>query len=167
MKFGSPVLATLMLVLAAGNALADACNTARAAKSPVRDSPGGQWLFTDDGTGIEIRPCANANAEWCAALVTLPRDADRLPPAERALLCGSLVMGDLRPTADRTQVKRLEGWIVDPLERLEGAKEPVRHAATLTLTSDAQACIEVHGPAGIVVERYALVRSIIPRTACR
>lgn len=167
MKFVSPVLATLMLVLAAGNAVANACNTVRAVKSPVRNSPGGQWLFADDGTGIEIRPCANANAEWCATLVTLPRDADQLPPAERALLCGSLVMGNLRPTADRTQIQRLEGWIVDPQERLESGNEPVHHAATLTLTSDAQACVEVKGPAGIVVGRYALMRSVVPRAACR
>lgn len=134
--------------------------------SPADAGMLGRWLFADDGTVIDIQPCPGANGDLCAVIAELPSDAADLPPDQRLLLCGSRLMGGLRPSHKAVEAKRLDGWIVDPEERL-GGKEPERHPASLMVISENQARIDVRGPLDIVVESHVLTRSIAPIAGCR
>ena len=126
----------------------------------------GQWLFASDGTGIEIHACSADSTALCATITTLPRDAAELSGDQRAVLCGSLLMGDLRRAAAKASEKRLRGWIVDPAARLHSGSPP-RHEVGVLQMSDGRVRIEVHGPLGVVVERYPLERPAAPIVNCR
>lgn len=120
----------------------------------------------DDGTVIDVRPCTETSPDLCATITKLSDSTANLQPAQQASLCGSLLMGDLCPAKSSAHSMRLDGWIVDPEERMT-TNEPERHAATLSLVSNNQARIEVRGSLGIVVESYRLSRLIVPVGTCR
>ena len=128
--------------------------------------PKGLWLFVEDGTGVEVAPCAGTPGELCGVIVQLPRDAATLPPSIQRKLCGAAILGSLKPgQAARGVVVRLDGWVIDPEALIEQA-HPQRYAASLVLLSDARARLDVRGALDIVLERHELMRAIVPAKKC-
>ena len=129
--------------------------------------PAGYWQFVDDSTGVEIAACADPKVGLCGRIVHLPKAASALPPAQQQQLCNLVMIGALKASAPkgRGELQRFDGWVIDPEERLKTAV-PKRHAGSLVLTSEVGARLEVQGSLGIVVERHALMRTIVPGSRC-
>ena len=128
--------------------------------------PRGLWLFVEDGTGVEVAPCAGTPGELCGVIVQLPRDAAALPVSSQSKLCGAVLMGSLKPgQAVRGEVVRLDGWVIDPEALFEQA-HPQRYAASLVLLSDVRARLDVRGAFDVVLESHELVRAIAPAKKC-
>jgi hypothetical protein len=128
--------------------------------------PTGRWQFVDDGSSVEIAPCTLAADGLCGALVRLPKRAAPVTPAERKQLCGMTMIGSLKAgTPKPGEQARLLGWVIDP-EDLARTNQPKRHAASLVLTSNVSARLDVHGPLNVVLESHRLMRPIAPGPAC-
>jgi len=125
----------------------------------------GQWLFTDDGTVIQVEACREARDGLCAVIVKLPQTAASLPTEDKKKLCDAVLIGSLQPhQAAKGAPTRFDGWIVDP-EELITAAQPEHHPVTFTLHSDSRARIEVR-TMGIVVETYVLLRQFVSARKC-
>ncbi len=128
--------------------------------------PTGRWLFVDDGSGVEIKPCPIAADGLCGTLVQLPKSAASLTPAQRRQLCGVTIIGALKiGTPKLSEQIRLEGWVIDP-EDLSKTEHPKPYAASLVVTSNVSAKLEVRGPFNIVLESYRLIRPVVPAMVC-
>jgi hypothetical protein len=136
---------------------------AAAATAP---EPTGRWLFVDDGSGIEIAACPAATDGLCGTLVQLPRSAAPITGAERKQLCGLTMLGSLKVgDPKRNELLRLDGWVLDP-ETLRRTDQPKRYAASLIITSEVSARLDVRGPLNIVLESHRLMRPVAPVAAC-
>jgi hypothetical protein len=127
--------------------------------------PKGRWLFVDDGSGVEIAPCAIAADGLCGTLVQLPKSVTTITPAERKQLCGLTLLGALKVgKPKKSELLRLEGWVVDPEDPQTDPRK--RYDVSLIMTSDVSARLEVRGPLGIVLESHRLMRPVVSATAC-
>jgi hypothetical protein len=142
-------------------------SVALVATAQVPVEPTGRWQFVDDNTGIDIAHCADPATGLCARIVRLPKTASGLTEREQRLLCGSLLLGDLKPATNpgRGELVRFQGWVVDPEESLKSAT-PKRYSARWVLTSPVQARLDVQGPLGIVLESHALMRAVASGSEC-
>jgi hypothetical protein len=128
--------------------------------------PTGRWLFVDDGSGVEIRPCPIAADGLCGTLVQLPKSAASLTLAQRKQLCGITIIGALKiGTSKQGEKIRLEGWVIDP-EDLSKTEHPKRYATSLVVTSNVSAKLDVRGPFNFVLESYRLIRPVVPAKVC-
>lgn len=128
--------------------------------------PTGQWLFVDDGSGVEIAPCPAAADGLCGTLVKLPKTAASIPPTERKRLCGLTMIGALKASMPKAgDQMRLDGWIIDP-EELARTDQPKRYVTSLVLTSAVNARLDVRGPFSIVLESHRLMRPVAPAVVC-
>jgi hypothetical protein len=128
--------------------------------------PTGRWLFVDDGSGVEIKPCPIAASGLRGTLVQLPKSAASLTLAQRKQLCGVTIIGALKIGTPKLDEKiRLEGWVIDP-EDLSKTEHPKRYPTSLIVTSNVSAKLEVRGPFNIVLESYRLIRPVVPGTVC-
>jgi hypothetical protein len=160
MRRTTPFIALASLVAATATATPSATPSATAAE------PKGRWLFVDDGSGVEIAPCATAVDGLCGMLVQLPKSAAALSPAQRKQLCGVAMIGALKTATPKAgEQARLEGWVIDP-EDLARTDRPKRYAASLVLTSEVSARLDVHGPFNIVLESHRLLRPVAAAAAC-
>jgi hypothetical protein len=127
--------------------------------------PKGRWLFVDDGSVVEIAPCPITADGLCGTLVQLPKRAAPISALERKRLCGLTMLGALevgKPKKD--ELLRLEGWVVDPED--PQTDPPKRYGASVIMTSDVSARLDVRGPLGIVLESHRLMRPVASATAC-
>ena len=126
----------------------------------------GQWMFVEDGTVIELSPCAAKPDRLCAAIVQVPPQGEKTP--HTSLLCRLPLLGDLQLDKPSAQgVSAYRGWIIDPEEYGAVGRTPERYDAILTLKSATQAQIEVRAAAGLYTEHYELARVTTPVKPCR
>jgi hypothetical protein len=134
---------------------------------PAFAEPRGHWQFTEDGTGIELRSCSTGAAKLCGVIARLPKSAKALPPAERRAVCGVAMLGDLQPArAKDGELARLDGW-VDDIESMTPEGKARRYAASLVVLSENRARLDVRVAFGIVIDRFQLVRALMPITDCK
>lgn len=137
------------------------------AAAAMAPEPTGRWLFVDDSSGIEIAACAAATDGLCGTLVQLPKSAAPITGAEREQLCGLTMLGSLKVgEARKNELLRLDGWVINP-EDLGRTDQPKRYAASLIITSEVSARLDVRGPLNIVLESHRLMRPVAPIAACK
>jgi uncharacterized protein (DUF2147 family) len=86
-----------------------------ACAAPAAPGPlSGHWRFDDDGTVIEFKACGEATCGYV-------RQPNGNSASENALLCGSMLLGGMKPDADTGHHR---GWAADPADLK-------RYAATL------------------------------------
>jgi hypothetical protein len=126
----------------------------------------GHWMFVDDGSGVEIKPCPIAGEGLCGVLSQLPKSAAALTPTQRKQLCGVVMIGALKIGKPKAgEQMRLEGWVIDP-EDLVKAEQPKRYATSFIMTSNSNARLDVRGPFNIVLESYRLTRPVAQAAVC-
>lgn len=137
-------------------------NTATASNNQIE----GQWRFVEDGTVVELSPCAAKPDRRCAAIVHVPSLGGK--PPHVSLLCHLPLLGDLQPDNQSGQgVSAYRGWIIDPEEHGAPGKTPERYDAILTLKSATRAQIDVRAADGLYTEHHELVRVNTPVKPCR
>lgn len=129
--------------------------------------PRGHWVLADDGTGIEVRACDTSVTSLCGVITRLPKSAAALPTEDRKTLCGSVLIGDLRPAkAGEDELARLEGW-VDNMESTSAPGKALRYPASFVVLSAARARLEIRGTFGIVIDRFPMLRPLTPVNNCK
>ncbi len=134
---------------------------------PAFAEPRGHWQFTEDGKGIELRPCSTGTATLCVVITRLPSSAKTLPPAERRAVCGAAMLADLQPArAKDGELTRLDGW-ADDIESITPESKATRYPASVVVLAENRARLDLRGTFGIVIDRIQLVRVLTPITDCK
>jgi hypothetical protein len=77
------------------------------------------------------------------------------------------MLGDLQPArAKDGELARLDGW-VDDIESMTPEGKARRYAASLVVLSENRARLDVRVAFGIVIDRFQLVRALMPITDCK
>jgi hypothetical protein len=128
--------------------------------------PIGQWIFVDDGTGVDIKPCPVSGDGLCGVLFRLPKSATALDPTQRKQLCNITLIGGLKAgTPKQGEQMRWDGWVIDP-EELAKTEQPKHYSSSLILTSKTSARLDVRGLFNLVVESHRLIRPLASTPAC-
>jgi uncharacterized protein (DUF2147 family) len=86
-----------------------------ACAAPASSPLSGHWRFDDDGTVIEFTTCGEATCGYV-------RQPNGNSAADNALLCGTMLLGGMKPDANTGHHR---GWAADPadLKRYEATLE--------------------------------------------